>query len=125
MKAIETRDRKNDGPPVSELPSVPMGIQRRSIAALAVLSLSLTGCFGYNKSAKRWSYVGDTVLLLGGAGAITADVLTRPEPEMCTGSACRYESTISGAMVAGAVLVAAGLVGIVLNATRPEVKTSR
>lgn len=102
-----------------------MGIQRRSIAAVAVLALSLTGCFGYNKSAKRWSYVGDSVLLLGGGGAIAGDVLTKTDAPPCMGTACPYESPVSGAMVAGAVLVAAGLVGILINATRPNVKSSR
>jgi hypothetical protein len=105
-----------------------MGKSRRSLAALAVLSLGLglTGCFGYNKSAKRWAYVGDTVLILGGGGMIAADVLTKDEPAPCkAGTMCPYESPISGAIVAGAMLVAAGLVGIIVNATRPDVKTSR
>lgn len=96
-----------------------------SVALVVVLVLSLTGCFGYNKSAKRWAYVGDTVLMLGGGGAITADVLTKTEPEPCTGSACPYETPFTGAMVAGVMLVTAGLVGILINATRPNVKTSR
>lgn len=102
---------------------------RRSLAALAVLALGLglgtTGCFGYNKSAKRWAYVGDTVLILGGGGAIAADVLTRTEPPACMGRDCPYESPVSGAIVAGTMLVTAGLVGMVINATRPNVKTSR
>ncbi len=103
-----------------------MGKSRRSLAALAVISLGLTGCFGYNKSAKRWAYVGDSVLILGGGGAIAGDVLTKDEPAPCmAGTMCPYESPISGAMVAGAVLVTAGLVGILVNATRPNVKTSR
>jgi hypothetical protein len=102
-----------------------MGKSRRSLAVL-VLALGLTGCFGYNKSAKRWAYVGDTVLILGGGGAIAADVLTKDEPAPCmAGTMCPYESPISGAMVAGAMLVTAGLVGIIVNATRPNVKTSR
>ncbi|HWU90194.1 MAG TPA: hypothetical protein VN253_23180 [Kofleriaceae bacterium] len=98
---------------------------RQSVAALAVLGIGLTGCFGYNKSAKRWSYAGDSVLILGGGGAIAADVLTKTEPPPCTGRACPYESPISGAMLAGSMLVTAGLIGIVINATRPNVKTSR
>ncbi len=106
-----------------------MGTPPRPLAALAVLavlSLGLTGCFGYNKSAKRWAYVGDTVLILGGGGAIAADVLTKDEPAPCMpGTMCPYESPISGAMIAGAMLVTAGLVGILVNATRPNVKTSR
>jgi hypothetical protein len=106
-----------------------MGTKRRSRAALAAISLgaiSLTGCFGYNKSAKRWAYVGDSVLILGGGGAAAADVLTKDEPPPCmTGTMCPYESPVSGAIVAGAMLVTAGLVGIIVNATRPNVKTSR
>lgn len=106
----------------------------RALAALAVLTL-LAGCFGYNKSAKRWSYVGNTVLILGGAGAITADVMseeTQPDLDR-DGMAdceemnrrCPYQSPVGGMMVAGVMLVAAGIIGIVINATRPEVKTSR
>jgi hypothetical protein len=105
-----------------------MGKSRRSLAVLTVLVLvlGLTGCFGYNKSAKRWAYVGDSVLILGGGGAIAADILTKDEPAPCmAGTMCPYESPISGAMVAGAMLVTAGLVGIIVNATRPNVKTSR
>jgi hypothetical protein len=105
-----------------------MGTPRRSLAILGLavaLGAGSTGCFGYNRSAKRWAYVGDSVLIVGGGGAIAADVLTRAEPQPCTGSACRYESPVSGAMLAGAMLVTAGLVGIVLNATRPDVKTFR
>jgi hypothetical protein len=103
-----------------------MGTKRRSLVLLAVLAIGTPGCFGYNKSAKRWSYVGDTVLILGGGGAIAGDVLTKDDPPPCmAGTMCRYESPISGAMVAGAVLATAGLVGLILNATRPTVKTSR
>jgi len=66
----------------------------RSATALVVLTslvASLTGCFGYNRSAKRWA----------------------------------YESSIHGQLLAGVVLVAAGLTGLVINATRDTVKTSR
>ncbi len=83
----------------------------------------VTGCFGYNRSAKRWSYVGDTILLLGGGAAIAYDEANKPKP--CTGTTCIYQSSIGGALVAGVVLVAAGVFGIVLNATRDNVKTSR
>ena len=106
----------------------------RAPAALVLLAL-LAGCFGYNKSAKRWAYVGNTVLILGGAGAITADVLseeTQPDLDRngmadCeeTNRRCPYQSPLGGMMVAGIVLVTAGVIGIVLNATRPEVKMSR
>jgi hypothetical protein len=103
-----------------------MGTKRRSLALVAVLALGTTGCFGYNKSAKRWAYVGDTVLILGGGGAIAGDVLTKEDPPPCMpGLMCTYESPVSGAIVAGAFLAAAGLVGIILNATRPTLKTSR
>lgn len=103
-----------------------MGSSFRSLAAVAALAIGAGGCFGYNKSAKRWAYAGDTVLILGGGGAIAADVLTKDEPAPCMpNTMCRYESPIGGAMVVGAVLVTAGIVGIILNATRRNVKTSR
>ena len=98
----------------------------RSATALVVLTslvASLTGCFGYNRSAKRWAYVGDTVLVLGGGAAIATDVTSKEAP--CSGDNCLYRSSIHGQMVAGIVLVAAGLAGIVFNATRDNVKTSR
>jgi hypothetical protein len=92
-------------------------------ALLAILALA-PGCFGYNSSAKKWSYVGNTVLILGGGGAIAADVLTKPEP--CMGIGCpTYEPPLSGGVIADAILATAGLIGIVINATRPTVKTSR
>lgn len=105
-----------------------MGTQRRSSAILAVLvslAFGASGCFGYNKSAKRWSYVGDSVLILGGGGAIAGDLLTKETQPPCMGRDCPYEKPFSGALVAGAILVTAGIFGIVLNATRPTVKTSR
>jgi hypothetical protein len=105
-----------------------MRTRRRQLALLGLalaLGTGATGCFGYNRSAKRWAYVGDSVLVLGGGGTIAADVLTRAEPPPCPGAACRYEAPVSGAMLAGAMLVTAGLVGFVLNATRPNMKTSR
>jgi hypothetical protein len=103
-----------------------MGTKRRSLALVAVLAIGTTGCFGYNKSAKRWAYVGDTVLILGGGGAIAGDVLTKDDPPPCMpGTVCPYESPISGAMVAGTLLATAGLVGLIINATRPTVKSSR
>ena len=101
-----------------------MGI--RSIAVTAVCAIGLGGCFGYNPSAKRWAYVGDTVLMLGGGAAIAGDVLTKQEVEMpCLNNSCPYIPPFGGAMVAGVVLATAGLVGIAINATRPTVKTSR
>jgi len=82
----------------------------------------LLGCFGYNSSAKKWAYVGNTVLILGGGGAIAAEETTKPPP--CMTAAC-YNPPLTGGLVAGVVLATAGLVGIVFNATRPNVKTSR
>jgi len=101
-----------------------MGFTR--LTALVLTAVLATGCFGYNKSAKRWSYLGDTVLVLGGGGVIAGDVLTKDDPCMDTAfMKCRYESPVSGVLVAGIVIAAAGLFGILLNATRPNVKSSR
>jgi hypothetical protein len=36
-----------------------------------------------------------------------------------------YSPPVSGAIVAGVFLIGAGLFGIIFNATRPNVKTSR
>lgn len=99
-----------------------MGFSRSALAAVALVAL-LTGCFAYNKPAKRWAYVGDSVLILGGGGAIALDVTSKDEP--CMGDNCPYKSPIHGAMVAGVVLVTAGLFGILFNATRANVKTTR
>ena len=95
----------------------------RATAVAASIALC-AGCFGYNRSAKRWAYAGDTVLIVGGGGAIAADLLTRPES--CTGVNCpRYTAPVGGALVVGAMLVTAGVLGMILNATRDNVKTSR
>lgn len=94
---------------------------KRAIALTLCLS---TGCFGYNPSAKHWAYLGDVILIAGGGAAIGADEATKPAA--CTGPGCpTYTPSISGAMVVGAVLVAAGVFGIVFNATRDNVKSSR
>jgi hypothetical protein len=102
-----------------------MGFSRSALALLAATTLltSLGGCFGYNKPAKRWAYVGDAVLILGGGAAIAVDVTSQDAP--CAGDNCLYRSPIHGGLVAGVVLVAAGLCGIAFNATRTNVKTSR
>jgi hypothetical protein len=105
-----------------------MGRQRRHRSALALIAALtllcfLGGCFGYNRSAKRWSYVGDTILILGGGAAIAVDVTSKEAP--CTGDNCFYRSSIHGTMVAGVVLAAAGVFGLLFNATRDNVKTSR
>jgi hypothetical protein len=101
------------------------------VIAIAVLA---SGCWGYNRSARRGAYVLDTVLIAGGAGLITLGVLDPPRScadiEMDTGvpnPGCHDPLTgpVSGAMVAGGILVIGGLVAIIVNATRPTVKTSR
>ena len=95
---------------------------------LAVLALvaCASGCFGYNKSAKRWAYAGNTVLILGGGAAITADALSKDSgPPAMPNTQEPYKQPISGGIVAGALLVGAGLFGMIFNATRPNVKTSR
>jgi hypothetical protein len=102
-----------------------MGLARSAVALIASIALlgPLGGCFGYNRSAKRWSYVGDTVLILGGGAAIGLDVTSKDEP--CTGDNCTYRPSIHGALIAGVVLVAAGVFGMLFNVTRDNVKTTR
>jgi hypothetical protein len=93
------------------------------VVALVACAALATGCFAYSPPAKKWAYVGDTMLLLGGAGAIAADLLTH---EPCEGVSCpEFDPPFGGATVAGVVLVTAGIVGYVINATREPVKTSR
>lgn len=102
-----------------------MGTSHRALALLATVVLA-TGCFGYNKSAKRWSYVGDTILVLGGGTVIALDLTSSGEACMSgPGMPCPYEAPLTGPLVAGAVLAAAGIFGMIFNATRPNVKTSR
>ena len=99
----------------------------RAVAVIAVVAL-LSGCFGYNRSAKRWSYVGDTILILGGGAAIASDQLGSKETtnkNLPMTGAKPYDQPFSGTLLVGAVLVTAGLLGIVINATRKNVKTSR
>jgi ABC-type Mn2+/Zn2+ transport system permease subunit len=93
----------------------------RVLALVACVALA-SGCFGYTPSAKKWAYVGDAILIVGGGGAIAADLLTH---EPCQGVHCSFDPPFSGATVAGVLLVSAGIIGIVINATRDEVKTSR
>ena len=106
----------------------------RAIAFIIALAVLATGCWGYNKSAKRGAYVLDTVLVAGGAGLVTLAVLNPPRScadlEMETGvpnPGCHdpVAGPINGTMIAGAMLVLGGLVAIVVNATRRNVKTSR
>jgi hypothetical protein len=97
----------------------------RVIALVTVVAFA-TGCFGYNRSAKRWAYVGDTVLILGGGGAIAADLTAaKAEPSNIMTAAETYDPPFSGVLLVGSMLVAAGLFGIIFNATRPIVKTTR
>jgi hypothetical protein len=96
-----------------------------ALAMIAILAVT-TGCFGYNRSAKRWAYVGDTVLILGGGAAIGLDVTSeKPDQGMTTTAAKPYDPALSGVMLTGIILAAAGVFGIFFNATRPIVKTSR
>jgi hypothetical protein len=95
----------------------------KAVALVACLAL-LAGCFGYNSPAKKWAYVGDGLLIAGGGVALAADVTSSPEKCTSTTGACPYNAPVGGAMVAGIVLVTAGLVGIIYNATRASVKTS-
>jgi hypothetical protein len=96
----------------------------RAATAAVVMTAMLGGCFGYNSSAKKWAYVGDSFLIVGGGATIAADLATRDPP--CTGPMCPvYRPPIEGALLAGVVLATAGVVGILINATRPTVKTSR
>jgi hypothetical protein len=92
------------------------------VVAFVASAALLAGCFGYSAPAKKWAYVGDSVLILGGGGAIAADLLTR---EKCEGLNCDFDPPFGGGTVAGVLLVTAGIVGIVFNATRTALKTSR
>lgn len=89
---------------------------------MALVAL-LSGCFGYNSSAKGWAYVGDSILIAGGGAAIGLTVTDKADCKT-TGASC-YNAPVNGATVAGAMLVAAGVIGIIYNATRAEVKTTR
>ena len=102
----------------------------RGVALLALSAFLATssGCFGYNSSAKKWAYVGNSVLIAGGGAAIASDFLIKDDdssnvPTMTTDKA--YEPPFSGALLAGSMLVTAGTIGMIINATRPTVKTSR
>lgn len=97
----------------------------RGVALLA-LSALLSGCFGYNSSAKKWAYVGDSVLIAGGGAAIASDFLIKDDSTSMTLATDKpYDPPFSGAILAGSMLVTAGIIGIIINATRPTVKTSR
>jgi hypothetical protein len=104
-----------------------MGRNRIVAVALVALVALLPGCFGYNRGAKGWSYVGNSILILGGGGIIAADQLSKDKPGtmMVLPNQVDYDPPFSGAILAGAILATAGIVGIFFNATRPIVKTSR
>lgn len=90
----------------------------------ASLCAGSTGCFGYNRSAKRIAYVGDSALILAGGGTLAAELLLGGDD--CEGMNCvEAVSPITGPMVVGTMLVTAGLVGLLLNITRPIRKNSR
>lgn len=97
-----------------------------SLVLCASLCIALsTGCFGYNRSAKRTAYFGDTILILGGGATVAAE-LTLGGNESCEGPGCPEDmGPITGPLIAGTILITAGIVGILLNITRPIVKTSR
>ena len=103
-----------------------MGPSRSAVALIASAGL-LTGCFGYNPSAKRWAYAGDAILIAGGGATIALDLTSSETPCMpdAMNNGCSYRSPIHGALVAGIVLASAGLFGLLFNATRDNVKTSR
>jgi hypothetical protein len=99
---------------------------KRALALIAIVALA-SGCFGYNRSSKRWAYVGNSILILGGGGIIAADRLNKEKPgdEMMLPNQVEYTPPFSGALLAGVMLATAGLVGILFNATRTTVNTSR
>jgi hypothetical protein len=106
-----------------------MGGSRSAVALAATITL-LTGswgCFGYNPSAKRWAYVGDAVLIAAGGATIAHDVTSKDAPCMpdAMNNGCSYQSPVHGALIAGVVLAAAGVFGLLFNATRNTAKASR
>ena len=62
-----------------------------------------------------------------GGATIALDVTSKDPPCMpdANNNGCSYRSPIHGALIVGAVLAAAGVFGILFNATRDNVKTSR
>jgi hypothetical protein len=102
-------------------------------AVVLVLAALLSGCWGYNRSAKRGAYVLDTILIAGGGGLIALGVMNPPKdcdeinPNLPPNPACHdpVAGPISGTLVAGTMLAVGGIVALVVNATRKNVKTSR
>ena len=97
-------------------------MKAKLVSVVLCLAL-LAGCFGYNSSAKKWSYFGDSILILAGGAAIAIDQTNKPAA--CMDTDCPYQSPIRGGLIAGIVLASAGLFGMIFNATRTNVKTSR
>jgi hypothetical protein len=84
---------------------------------------SATGCFGYNRSAKNAAYLGDSFLIVSGGSAIGAELLLGKDS--CEGAGCTQPlSPVTGPLVAGTMLVTAGIVGLLLNITRPLAKSA-
>jgi hypothetical protein len=112
---------------------MPRVVERWLVALLAVTLVvsSEAGCIGYSRSAKRAAYVGNSLLIASGGGALALGVLTYERrdcgnrgasmPAMSGGDPQCIDriSPVSGFAVVGAALVVAGLVGIVMTATRP------
>jgi hypothetical protein len=94
--------------------------RRHGPLALLTAAALLAGCFGYTRSAKGWSYVGDSLLIASGGGVIAVDRTSAPT---CSGAGCpSFTAPVSGLLVAGVALAAAGVFGILFNATRPLAK---
>ena len=99
---------------------MPRGVA--AVVAMIAISWGSSGCFGYTRGAKAWSYVGDVLLIGAGGAAGGLDRWAQPEG---VGMGCQpYKPPFSGGVAIGAVAVAAGLVGIVLNATRRTAKSA-
>jgi hypothetical protein len=97
---------------------MPRGVA--AVVALLAIVLGAGGCFGYTKGAKAWSYVGNILLMGAGGTAIGLDYKSQPG---CEGMGCsKYTAPVSDGVAIGSVLIGAGIVGIVLNATRPLAK---
>jgi hypothetical protein len=97
---------------------MPRGVA--AVVASLVLLFGASGCFGYTKGAKAWSYVGNILLIGAGGTAIGVD---HKSEQACEGMGCsKYTAPVSDGVAIGSVLIAAGIVGIVLNATRPLAK---
>ena len=111
------------GPLARHVSRYTSSLGKLALAALLSLLALASGCFGYNSSAKKWAYVGDSILIAGGGAAIGLTVTDKTDCAT-TGASC-YNAPFTGPTVAGALLLTAGVLGIIYNATRADVKTSR